>query len=51
MMELLQHCPFIRQLVLALQLQGGTVLAGSVLWARSALLCLEIIAAMLGMQL
>ena len=51
MMELSRHCTFIGQLVLALQLQGGTVLSGSVLWARSALLCVEIIAAILGMQL
>ena len=32
MMELSWHCPFIGQLVLILQLQGGTVLAGSVFW-------------------
>ena len=50
-MELSRHSPFIGQLVLVLQLQGGTALAGSVLWVRSALLCLDIIAAMLGMQL
>ena len=50
MIELLRHLPFKGQLVLFLQLQGGVMQADSTLFDNSFLLCLDIMAAILGAQ-
>ena len=51
MIELLRHLPFKGQLGLFLHLQGGMMQADSTLFDNSFLLCLDIMAAILGMQL
>ena len=51
MIELLLHFPFRGQVALFLQLQGGVMQVDLTLFDNSFLLCLDIIAAILGMQL